>query len=126
MTISQWECLTSGDREAFLSIYESHYQALFSYGFTLTASREQTKDCIQEMFFELWNKRNTVNKEVVNVRSYLFTWLRRKISKDINRVDGEKCTRQLVDNFPDLVLSYEDLLILFQQSEKYQVTVMLL
>jgi hypothetical protein len=30
------------------------------------------------MFLELWNLRGSLNKDVHNVRSYLFTWLRRK------------------------------------------------
>ena len=110
--------MTGGDRDAFLSIYESHYQALFSYGFSLTASKEQTKDCIQELFLEIWNKHDSINKDVVNIRSYLFTWLRRKISKEFKRLDGEKCTSELIDNFSDNVLPYEDLLIAFQQSEE--------
>ena len=118
MSISQWESMTGGDKAAFLSIYESHYQALFSYGFTLTASKEQTKDCIQELFFEIWKKHSLINKDVINVRSYLFTWLRRKIFKELKRLDGEKCSNELIDNFPDKVLPYEDLLIAFQQSEE--------
>ena len=110
--------MTGGDREAFLSIYESHYQALFTYGFTLTSNREQTKDCIQELFLEIWNKRNAINKDVINVRSYLFTWLRRKISKEFKRLESEKCTDELMGNFPDKVLPYEDLLIAFQLSQE--------
>ena len=91
MSISQWESMTEGNRGAFLSIYESHYQALFSYGFTLTASRDQTKDFIQELFLEIWNKHASVNKDVINVRAYLFTWLRRMIFKE-NKTDFSKST----------------------------------
>jgi len=110
--------MTGGDRDAFLSIYECQYQALFSYGFTLTANTELTKDCIQELFLEIWKKHNTINKEVKNIRAYLFTWLRRKIFKELARLDGEKCTDELIKNFSQNTLSYEDLLIAFQQSEE--------
>jgi len=110
--------MTGGDTDAFLSVYECHYQALFSYGFTLTANSELTKDCIQELFLEIWKKHATINKEVENVRAYLFTWLRRKIFKELTRLDGEKCTDELIKKFSQNILPYEDLLIAFQQSEE--------
>jgi RNA polymerase sigma factor (sigma-70 family) len=110
--------MAGGDTDAFLIIYECHYQALFSYGFTLTANTELTKDCIQELFLEIWKKHSTLNKEVKNIRAYLFTWLRRKIFKELARLDSEKCTDELRKNFTTNILSYEDLLIAFQQSEE--------
>lgn len=110
--------MAGGDTDAFLTIYECHYQALFSYGFTLTANTELTKDCIQELFLEIWKKRSTINKEVKNIRAYLFTWLRRKIFKELSRLDGEKCTDELRKNFMQNILPYEDLLVAFQQSEE--------
>ena len=110
--------MTGGDTDAFLSVYKCHYQALFSYGFTLTANSELTKDCIQELFLEIWKKHATINREVENVRAYLFTWLRRKIFKELARLDGEKCTDELITKFSQHILPYEDLLIAFQQSEE--------
>jgi RNA polymerase sigma factor (sigma-70 family) len=110
--------MAGGDTDAFLTIYECHYQALFSYGFTLTANTELTKDCIQELFLEIWKKHSAINKEVKNIRAYLFTWLRRKIFKELARLDGEKCTEELRKNFTANILPYEDLLIAFQQSEE--------
>jgi RNA polymerase sigma-70 factor (ECF subfamily) len=118
MKMTEWGCMTGGDRDAFLSIYECNYQALFSYGFTLTANTELTKDCIQELFLEIWKKHGTINKDVKNTRAYLFTWLRRKIFKELARLDGEKCTDELIKNFEQNTLPYEDLLIAFQQSEE--------
>jgi RNA polymerase sigma factor (sigma-70 family) len=110
--------MTRGDKDAFLILYQSHYQALFCYGFSLSADRELTKDCIQELFLEIWNSRPSLNKEVKNVRSYLFTWLRRKISRELARLSKEKIADELAEDYPFLQLSYEELLIAFQQSEE--------
>ena len=85
-----WDNMVKGDKEAFLAIYHNHYRALFYYGFSLTADRELTKDCIQELFLDIWNTRPTLNKEVENIQSYLFTWLRRKISRTQSRLLREK------------------------------------
>ncbi len=118
MLATTWGRMTGGDKDAFLTLYQSHYQALFCYGFSLSADRELTKDCIQELFLEIWNSRPSLNKEVKNVRSYLFTWLRRKISRELARLAKEKIADELADEYPFLQLSYEELLIAFQQSEE--------
>ena len=110
--------MTGGDRNAFLSIYECHYNALFSYGFSLCANTELTKDCIQELFLEIWVKRATINCKVDNIRSYLFTWLRRKIYKELGHVENSKSTNQNAFNPEENILPYEDLLIAFQNSEE--------
>ena len=118
MKLNQWGSVVGGDRNAFLALYKSHYQALFSYGITLTANRELTKDCLQELFLEIWNKQSSLNKEIKNVRAYLFTWLRRKIFRELAILSGKACTDEMIESFPTKELSYEELLIEFQQSEE--------
>ena len=109
--------MVGGDQNAFLTIYQNHYQALFSYGFSITTDRELTKDCIQELFLEIWKTRITLNKEVGNIRSYLFTWLRRKISFALSRHSKAK-SLEVTQDAPLNQSSYVDLLIAFQQSEE--------
>ena len=118
MKINYWNNMVNGDREAFLVIYHNHYRALFYYGFSLTADRELTKDCIQELFLDIWNTRPTLNKEVDNVQSYLFTWLRRKISRTQSRLLKEKSYEQSREVNDTKEFSYEELLIAFQQTEE--------
>jgi DNA-directed RNA polymerase specialized sigma24 family protein len=71
--------LEGGDRNAFLALYTSHYQALFSYGITLTSNTELIKDCLQGLFLEVWHKQRHLDKEIKNVRAYLFTWLSTRV-----------------------------------------------
>ena len=118
MKLNQWGVGTGRDRNAFLALYKSHYQALFSYGIALTANRELTKDCLQELFLEIWNKQSTPSKEIRNVRSYLFTWLRRKIFHELTIQSGETRKNERAEGFAMKELCYEELLIAFQQSEE--------
>ncbi len=112
-----WIEMKEGNQEAFLTIYSQNYRFLFSYGFSLCLDKELTKDCIQEIFVELWNKRTTVNTEVKNVRSYLFTWLRRKISRAQLRTKKVKDLEEYSSRI-NYENSYEDLLIAFQEAEE--------
>jgi RNA polymerase sigma factor (sigma-70 family) len=117
MKINYWLSMAGGDRNAFLIIYQNNYQALFCYGFSITTDKELTKDCIQELFLDIWKTRGTLNKNVSNVRSYLFTWLRRKISSALTRLAKAKFTASMQD--AGLTQScYEELLVAFQQSEE--------
>ena len=117
MKVNSWLCMAGGDRNAFLTVYHSHYHALFCYGFSITTDKELTKDCIQELFLDIWKTRSTLNKDVGNVRSYLFTWLRRKITSALSGVAKAKSLVLMQD--ATLTQScYEELLITFQRSEE--------
>jgi len=117
MKINYWLCMVGGDQNAFLTIYQNHYQSLFSYGLSITGDKELTKDCIQELFLEIWKTRITLNNEVGNIRSYLFTWLRRKIGHALSRLAKAKALVVTQDATLNQS-SYVDLLIAFQQSEE--------
>ncbi len=115
--ISYWKRMLEGDKTAFFSIYKEYYTSLFQYGFSLTRDKELSKDCIQEMYLELWNTRLTLNNNVADVKAYLFTWLRRKISRTITIRNREKLgENSAITDIEEC--SYEDLLIAFQSTEK--------
>ena len=97
MTVNSWRSMAEGDNRSFLLLYHTYYQALFCYGFSLSVDRELTKDCIQELFVEIWTTRSSLNKDVKNVRSYLFTWLRRKISRELSRLAKETVFNEATD-----------------------------
>ncbi|MDQ6902744.1 MAG: sigma-70 family RNA polymerase sigma factor, partial [Bacteroidota bacterium] len=118
MKINLWHDIINGDEDAFLAIYQEYYRSLFAYGFNLTADRELTKDCVQELFLDIWNKRRTLNKDVDNLQSYLFTWLRRKISRTQTKLTKEKSSERSREVNDTKVFCYEELLIAFQQSEE--------
>jgi len=118
MPQANWECMVHGDKTAFLSIYEQYYTALFHYGYSLTNDKELTKDCIQELFLEVWNTRTSIKKDVENPRCYLCTWLRRKISRHVNTISRVSPGAGSLINYDQFELSYEELLISHQLTEE--------
>lgn len=70
--------MRSGDRKALANIYTEYFNKLYNYGSRITVDLRMVEDCIQDLFIELWNKREKLN-EVSNVKYYLFKSLRRKI-----------------------------------------------
>jgi len=117
MDNDQWLSVLKGDKDAFLTFYKNRYQSLFAYGYRLCGNKELTKDCIQEMFLELWNSRNTVNPEVKSSLSYLTTWLRRIISRQA-RSDSDQHPTRVNPGDPAWEPSYEELLVGQQADEE--------
>lgn len=113
-----WKEMIEGNKDAFFHIYGQNYKYLFSYGFSICADKELTKDCIQSLFLEIWDRKNTNTKEVQNVRSYLCTWLRRKISNELNKEARKNIPEGYASSLEPSQKSYEELLVAFQESEE--------
>ena len=70
--------LKDGSESSFDQIYDSLYAALYNYGFRLCGSEDLVKDCIQDTFIEIWEKRHGLEK-INSLKFYLFKIIRRKI-----------------------------------------------
>jgi RNA polymerase sigma factor (sigma-70 family) len=77
-----WRRFLSGDTEAFGLLMSAHYRALFQYGTKFSRDKEFVKDCIQDLFLGLWEKRINLNKDAV-VKPYLLASLRRLMHRQV-------------------------------------------
>ena len=68
----------------FSQLYDKHVDSLFSFGSKFTSDRELIKDCIQDVFVKLFNKKETLDK-VCNIESYLYVSLRNRINDEFRR-----------------------------------------
>ncbi len=79
-----WDAFRKGNEEAFAEITRLHYRSLFSYGVKFSRDREFIKDCIQDLFLELWAKRESLG-DTGFIKFYLLKSLRRKIHREGSR-----------------------------------------
>jgi len=75
-----WARLKQGDADALGYFYDEYVDRLFPIAMKLLVNREMAKDCIQEVFVELWNYRESLG-EVVHSQAYLVRVLRNIIFK---------------------------------------------
>lgn len=68
----------NGNISAFSKLYHIHVNMLFNYGSRLTTDSELLKDCIQEVFIKIYNKRTELDA-VLNFKSYLLISLKNKL-----------------------------------------------
>ncbi len=80
-----WKSFLAGDKEAFAHFYNLHVNALYSYGVKLCTDDDIVKDAIQEVFLDLFMKRNKNKSEPENLRFYLILALKRNIIKKLQR-----------------------------------------
>ena len=79
-----WNDFISGCESSFAMIYQQNFMDLHKYGLGLCNEREVVKDCIHDLFVDLWNKREQL-KPVNNIKSYLLVALKRRLINYFNR-----------------------------------------
>lgn len=78
-----WQAFKQGDRLAFEEFYRQYAKILYNYGRKLKHNPELVHDTIQDLFVELWRLREGLG-EVIHVKSYLFSSMRRLLVKKMN------------------------------------------
>jgi len=81
-----WDRLRKSDQKAVEDLYRFNYQILYSYAFKICRDKELSKDCVQELFIQLWEKRDKLNK-VSKVRSYLLQSIWHILIKELKKVN---------------------------------------
>jgi RNA polymerase sigma factor (sigma-70 family) len=79
-----WNEYRSGNADAFGALIRVHYSDLYRYGTRFTRDAALVKDCMQDLFLELWINRETIS-ETSFVKYYLLKALRRKLTRRIGR-----------------------------------------
>ncbi|WP_420601755.1 RNA polymerase sigma factor [Flagellimonas sp.] len=80
-----WQEFQAGSEAAFARIYRDNASLLYNYGLKLVKDKSLIKDCIQNLFIEIWDTKHRLS-DVKSIKSYLFKSLRRKlISEAVQR-----------------------------------------
>lgn len=113
-----WQLLKSGNKSILSRIYSTYIDQMFGYGMSIIPNKDFIKDCIQEVFVDLWKYRSTLSN-TDNIKLYLYKSLRNKIynlrAKEIKHRDLHK-----QNPGEGLVLSYENILINNQRDKVLQ------
>jgi RNA polymerase sigma factor (sigma-70 family) len=71
-----WNNIKSGNELAMSMLYKKYVQRLYDYGMHACRDHDLVMDCLQDLFFKLWNKREAISN-VYYVKPYLFKSFRR-------------------------------------------------
>jgi RNA polymerase sigma factor (sigma-70 family) len=92
-----WQRFKSGDDQALSLLYNSYVHQLFSYGLKISGDESLVKDCIQEVFMQLIDKRAKMHV-AEHTAVYLFKSLRNKILEELRTKNRRSdIARSIVD-----------------------------
>ncbi|MDN5210878.1 sigma-70 family RNA polymerase sigma factor [Fulvivirgaceae bacterium BMA12] len=96
--------------DEFVWIYDTYYDDLYRFGLRLSMNEDMTKDCIQEVFTDLWAKRDKIST-ISNVKGYLLKHLSRVIYAAITKDEKKKKVDKLFELQNEIIFNYENRLL---------------
>lgn len=95
---SLFEEIKKGNKKAFTFLFDSYYESLCTYIYSLTKDRKQAEDIVQDTMFIIWKSRNKIQSKL-SVKNYMykiayhqFIDTYRKNKERLNYVDEVKKT----------------------------------
>jgi RNA polymerase sigma-70 factor (ECF subfamily) len=114
----QWERLRNGDKQALFALYNNTYSHLLRFGLKISGSDELVKDCITQLFLQLWTRHQSL-RPVTNVPAYLFTALKRQLLDQLAYQSKiHAAIHRMTDKEAESELSYEEIIIQVQRDEE--------
>jgi RNA polymerase sigma-70 factor (family 1) len=105
--------LAKGNQQALKLIYQKYWQRLFLSAYSVLKDREACEDIIQEIFIQLWERRETL-KITYSLEAYLFSATRYQVFHIIKKLPGRpelfaNLEERLLADAPDIPLYIKDL-----------------
>ncbi|NJN24614.1 MAG: sigma-70 family RNA polymerase sigma factor [Cyclobacteriaceae bacterium] len=105
-----WQQLRGGSQKAIEELYRFNYQVLYSYAFKICRDKDLSKDCVQELFVHLWEKKEKLS-DVSRVRSYLLQSIWHSVVKRLKKDNKLLSIDENAHYGIDIVFSQEHLII---------------
>lgn len=92
------ERLRHNDEEALASLMDMYYNDLYNYAARFTKDDGLIKDCIQEVFISLWQRRETVGT-ILSPKYYFLRAIKNKVLKSLHKNIRTSSSVQLQDEY---------------------------
>lgn len=79
-----WDALRKGDQSALRKIYDQEFTYLYNYGRKISSDQSLVEDSIQDLFIEIWNRRENLSS-TDSIRKYLAISLKRKLIRQTKK-----------------------------------------
>lgn len=112
-----WQQLKVGDRQALERIYREQAPLLLRYGRKFAISEPLVEDCVQDLFVDLWRRREHLS-DTDSIRRYLMVALRRRIIQRLDRRRKRFSDADPADYDFQVELAHDQLIIAEELSEE--------
>ncbi|MEO5562763.1 MAG: sigma-70 family RNA polymerase sigma factor [Chitinophagaceae bacterium] len=90
--------LLDNDEQALAALMKMYYADLYNYASRFTMDSGLIKDCIQEVFISLWQRRETAGT-ILSPKYYFIRAIKNKILKSLHKLNQKKTTGGLQDEY---------------------------
>jgi len=90
--------LQQNDEEALALLMKMYYDDLYNYGARFTKDHGLIKDCIQEVFISLWQRRETVGA-ILSPKYYFLRAIKNKVLKSLHKNSRKVTSDYLQDEY---------------------------
>ncbi len=120
--VALWNEFRAGNQAAFSSIYHNYVSLLYNYSTSITADRELIKDCLHDLFVELWKNHRNLG-ETTSIRYYLMASIKRKLVRHLETQQRHIQHQEAyyLEN-PDFTHSHENRLVAFEEEQSFSDT----
>lgn len=105
-----WQSLKAGNKQALEQIYSGHAAALLKYGYKFSSNAQLVEDCVQDLFLDLWRNREGLGN-TDSIAKYLFVALRRKVIRQVQRIQKQQSTEEPREYQFEVALSIDEEII---------------
>lgn len=79
-----WRMFKCGNKDAYEQLYTIYSPLLFRYGCKIVSDREVVKDCLHDLFTELWKNKANLG-DPASVKNYLIKSMRNRLIKTLDK-----------------------------------------
>jgi RNA polymerase sigma factor (sigma-70 family) len=113
--VAIWDQFRAGDQKAFTALYQNFVQPLYSYSMGVTNDKELIKDCLHDLFVELWRNHSTIGP-TTSVKYYLMASIKRKLVRHLEtQMKNHVHHTNYMMDFSEADYSQESILIKYEE-----------
>jgi RNA polymerase sigma factor (sigma-70 family) len=113
--VQVWDQFRAGDHAAFTTLYQHFVQPLYAYSMGVTNDKELIKDCLHDLFVELWRNHATLGA-TTSVKFYLMASIKRKLIRHMETsLKHMNHHSNYMKDFVEDEISQESLLIKYEE-----------
>ncbi len=99
--------ISRGDQVSFKKLYNLYYSHVYSYSLTYLRSDSLAKDCVQDVFLKIWEKRSELS-DINDFKPWLFRVVKNYLLNTLKKAASEKNIREeIISTFP---INYEEII----------------
>ncbi len=102
-----WKRFQAGETKAFTTMVNQYSNMLYDYGMRFSMDEELVKDCIQDIFCTLWNRREHLSA-VSSIKFYLMKALRQKIIRELPKWQHTTSLNDISTDITSFVIDIEE------------------